>query len=278
MQRAMAAKDEVAAKRTPLLATFPKLAFPFLAIWPGLAVLAFVHLSAKGSIDTSYNMAIPYAMAHYYPSGLLGVGLVALIASFMSGQAGNVSAFNTIWTYDIYATYVKKDASDSHLMWMGRVATIAGTLIAVGTAYWVRSFSSILNYEQLILATINAPLFATVLLGMLWKRTTAWGAFVGLVSGTVVSLAIFFAQGTTAGSGLGDTYWRAWWAWLATAVITVGVSLVTKPKTDAELENLTWSLTRGGGPGTVERVWYKKPALLGTVALGIALALNIYFA
>lgn len=172
-----------AARRTPLLAAFPKIVFPFLAIWPGLAALTFVHLSANGPLTQSYNMAIPYAMAHFYPSGLLGVGLVALIASFMSGQAGNVSAFNTIWTYDIYKSYIRPQSSDKHLVWMGRLDTVAGTLIAVGTAYWVRSFSTIINYEQLIFSIINAPLLAAVLLGMFWKRTTAKGAFIGLSAG-----------------------------------------------------------------------------------------------
>ncbi len=281
MQRAMAARDEPAAKRTPLLAAFPKIVFPFLAIWPGLAALTFVHLSASGPLTQSYNMAIPDAMAHFYPSGLLGVGLVALIASFMSGQAGNVSAFNTIWTYDIYKSYIRPDSSDEHLVWMGRLATVAGTLIAVGTAYWVRSFSTIINYEQLIFSIINAPLLASVLLGMFWKRTTAKGAFVGLMAGNAGALAIFFIQGTSskAGAGLGDTYWRALISWGITMVVTVAVTLVTKPKPDSELENLTWSLTTPAprAPAS-ELVWYKRPALLGCVALAIALGLNIYYA
>src|SRR5689334_15738874 len=182
-----------AARRTPLIAAVPKMMFPFLVILPGIVALALtLHPSAgtapllprlaDGSYD--YNMALPLMMSRYYPSGLLGLGLTALLASFMSGMAGNVTAFNTVWTFDIYQSYIRPRGSDAHYLWMGRMATVFGVLVSMATAYAAMRFNNIMDMLQLVFSFVNAPLLATFLLGMFWKRTTGHGAFSGLVVGT----------------------------------------------------------------------------------------------
>src|SRR5438876_4919583 len=193
IQRAMAAKSMAAARRTPLVAAVPKMLFPFLVILPGLNAIALTYktggsgftLPKKPDGTFEYNMAIPMMLGHYFPSGMLGVGLTALMASFMSGMAGNVTAFNTVWTYDIYQSYIKRGASDDHYLWMGRMATIFGVLISVAAAYVATRFNNIMDMLQLVFAFVNAPLLATFLLGMFWRRTTGHGAFAGLISGTI---------------------------------------------------------------------------------------------
>jgi len=177
VQRALAAEDMAASQRTPLIAAFPKLLYGILAIFPGLIVLTIVPNLGQGGggLENSYNMAIPYAMANYFPTGMLGLGLTALLAAFMSGMAGNVTAFNTVWTYDIYRAYIRPDAPDRHYLNMGRIATVVGVLLSVGTAYIVLGFASIMDYVQLLHGLFLAPLFGTFLLGMFWRRTTAWG-------------------------------------------------------------------------------------------------------
>src|SRR6266571_6258862 len=192
VQRAMAAKSMSAARRTPLIAAIPKMFFPFLVILPGMIAIALTYgsgasgfaLPTKPDGSFNYDMAIPMMLAHYFPSGLLGVGLTALMASFMSGMAGNVTAFNTVWTYDIYQSYIKRGASDQHYLWMGRMSTVFGIAVSVGAAYVATRFNNIMDMLQLVFAFVNAPLFATFLLGMFWKRATGHGAFIGLLAGT----------------------------------------------------------------------------------------------
>src|SRR2546426_906998 len=195
VQRAMAADSMTAARRTPLIAGVPKALFPFLVIFPGMIAIALTTqpgasgfaLPAKPDGSYNYDLAIPTMLAHYFPPGLLGLGLTALMASFMSGMAGNVTAFNTVWTYDIYQSYIRRDASDAHYLWMGRAATVGGILLSVAAAYAATAFNNIMDFLQLVFAFVNAPLFATFLLGMFWRRATGHGAFSGLLAGTAAA-------------------------------------------------------------------------------------------
>ena len=189
VQRAMAANSMNAARRTPLIAAVPKMLFPILVILPGMIAIAlhtqsggtFLPVDAHGTPD--YNLTIPTMLAKYFPTGILGIGFTALMASFMSGMAGNVTAFNTVWTYDIYQSYIASDKSDAHYLWMGRMATVAGIFLSIAAAVFARQFNNIMDALQLVFGFVNAPLFATFLLGMFWKRATGHGAFWGLVSG-----------------------------------------------------------------------------------------------
>ena len=193
VQRAMAAKDMSAARRTPLIAAIPKMLFPALVILPGMIAIA-LHTAGSanfklppkdGGLD--YDLVVPTMLAYYFPTGMLGLGLTALMASFMSGMAGNVTAFNTVFTYDIYQSYIKRDGSDSHYLAVGRATTVVGILLSMGAAYAAAKFNNIMDVLQLVFAFVNAPLFATFLLGMFWKRATGHGAFIGLLSGTVAA-------------------------------------------------------------------------------------------
>src|SRR5436305_4396907 len=228
------------ARRTPLIAAIPKMFFPFLVILPGMIAIALTHQSGSSGFALpqkpdgtfNYDLAIPMMLMHYFPTGILGVGITALIASFMSGMAGNVTAFNTVWTYDIYQSYIKRGASDQHYLWMGRMSTIFGIAVSVAAAYVASRFNNIMDMLQLVFAFVNAPLFATFLLGMFWKRATGHGAFVGLLSGTVAAAihhgltlsagAIPGIKGAWLGSVLhrypsemAQNFWTAIWAWMA---------------------------------------------------------------
>lgn len=224
-------------------------------------------------------MAISFAMAHYFPSGILGLGLTALLASFTSGMAGNVTAFNTVWTYDIYRSYIRQDAPDRHYLWMGRVITVAGILLSVGTAYIASSFNSIMDYVQVLFSVVNAPLLATFLLGMFWRRTTPWGGFWGLIIGTLCSVALWimeqFLHLFSLGSSEGSSMWRALIAFCVCFAVTIAVSLFTQPKPDTELKGLVYSLTpKAEVPPTA---WYKRPLVLTGAAIVIFIVLNVIF-
>jgi SSS family solute:Na+ symporter len=273
VQRALAAEDLAASQRTPLIAAFPKLMYGILAIFPGLIILTIIpNLGTPDTPANSYNMAIPYAMAYYFPTGMLGVGLTALLAAFMSGMAGNVTAFNTVWTYDIYRPYINRDASDRHYLNVGRVATVVGVVLSIVTAYIVLGFASIIDYVQLLHGIFLAPLFGTFLLGMFWTRTTGWGGFAGLFTGTAVGVVLYLI---TLDSSVGASMTRAWWAWCACVAVTILVSLVTQPKPESELRGIAWGYTpKKEG---VEQAWYKKPIVLAVTVLLLTLALNIYF-
>jgi SSS family solute:Na+ symporter len=281
VQRALAAEDLAASQRTPLIAAFPKILYGILAIFPGLIALSvFPELGQSPGLENSYNMAIPYVMAYYLPTGMLGLGLTALLASFMSGMAGNVTAFNTVWTYDIYRAYIRPDEPDGHYVTVGRLATVVGVLLSIGTAYAVLAFESILDYLQLLHGIFLAPLFATFLLGMFWRRTTPWAGFAGLVAGTTGGLAlwVFELMGLISyGSPMAGNFWRAMWAWVICFGITIIVTLLTSrsQKTDEELEGLVWGLTEK--KEAAEPAWYKKPWVLGVAALAITFVLNIIF-
>ncbi|HEX2602093.1 MAG TPA: sodium:solute symporter family protein [Gemmatimonadaceae bacterium] len=321
VQRAMASENMAAARRTPLIAAIPKVFFPFLVILPGMIALAVdwhapgtggalaiaggqgivppkidpvtgaALLDQAGHVVLDYDLSVPMMLLRFFPSGMLGLGLTALMASFMSGMAGNVTAFNTVWTYDIYQSHIRKGASDEHYLWMGRAATVFGIALSIAAAYVAVSFNNILDLLQLVFAFVNAPLFATFALGMFWKRTTGHGAFIGLLAGTVaaaihhgISLAAGAVPGVKGGyfgahiiyrSELGQTFWTAIAAWVTCFVVTIVVSLMTRPRPDDELRGLVYSLTPKPSEGNV--VWYERPTVIAVIVLAIALALNIIF-
>ena len=276
VQRALAAKDMVAAKRTPLIAAIPKMFFPALVILPGLVALVVMPAEVKAD----YNSALPLMLARYYPTGILGLGLTALLASFMSGMAGNVTAFNTVWTYDIYASYIRPNQSDAHYLSMGRWATVVGVLISVGTAYIVMQFNNLMDYMQLLFSFFNAPLFATFMLGMFWRRATSWGAFWGLLAG-ILSAAGHYVLTTPRvgvlhyGSDMTANFYGAIVAWTVCFLVTILVSLVTRQKPAEELVGLVYSLTPKA-PEPVRR-WYARPSVFAVVVLLLAVLLNIWF-
>ena len=321
VQRAMASENMAAARRTPLIAAIPKVFFPFLVILPGMIALAVdwhspgaggslaiaggqgiippkidaatgvALLDQAGHVVLDYDLSVPMMLLRFFPSGMLGLGLTALLASFMSGMAGNVTAFNTVWTYDIYQSHIKKGASDEHYLWMGRAATVFGIALSIAAAYVANSFNNILDLLQLVFAFVNAPLFATFALGMFWKRTTGHAAFIGLLAGTTaaaihhgISLAAGSVPGVKGGyfgahlvyrSELGQTFWTAIAAWVTCFVVTIIVSLLTRPRPDEELRGLVYSLTPKPSEGNV--VWYERPTVIAGIVLAIALLLNIIF-
>jgi solute:Na+ symporter, SSS family len=291
VQRAMAANSMSAARRTPLIAAFPKMFLPFVVILPGIAALALAQMNTgyvlppKGD-SYDYDQALTTLMAQFYPSGMLGVGLTALMASFMSGMAGNVTAFNTVWTYDIYQSYIRKNAPDHHYLTVGRVTTIVGIALSIGTAYLAQLYNNIMDLLQLVFGFVNAPLFATFLLGMFWKRSTGHGAFTGLVSGTA---AAALTHGLTVAEGKGgwlgqvaqfpstmaQNFWIAICAWTTCFLITIAVSLMTRPKPESELHNLVYGITDiPHEPGVP---WYKRPGPLAIVVGIICILLNLIF-
>jgi SSS family solute:Na+ symporter len=300
VQRAMAANSMSAARRTPLIAAFPKMLFPFLVILPGMIAIALTtqaggsgfELPLKPDGTYNYDLSIPLMLGHYFPPGILGLGLTALMASFMSGMAGNVTAFNTVWTYDIYQAYIRKDASDHHYLMMGRLATVFGIALSVAAAYATTRFNNIMDMLQLVFAFVNAPLFATFLLGMFWKRTTGHGAFTGLVSGTLAA-AIHHGLTLPAGSHVGikggwlgtivntypsemaQNFWTAIFAWTSCFLVTLLVSLATRPRPDSELRGLVWSLTER--PNDEDTVWWARPATVAVFILIMLVGLNIVF-
>ncbi len=295
VQRAMIAKNMSAAQRTPIIAAIPKMFMPLIVVLPGVIAIALtksaldsgdyrIPIDATGGYD--YTMTLPTLIAHYYPSGLLGVGITALIASFMSGMAGNVTAFNAVFTYDIYQAYFFKNKSDKHYLNVGKLVTFFGILFSIGTAYIAASFNNINDFLQLVFSFVNGPLFATFLLGMFWKRTTGHGAFWGLVAGTLaaaITHGLTIAEGKGGwispiypiSSGMGQAFIVASFSWIANFFTTIAVSLVTKPKPDEELRGLVYSLTEKVY-GTEKR-WYLKPAPLGIILLVITIVLNIIF-
>ncbi len=297
VQRAMVARNMSDAQRTPVIAAFPKMLLPFVTILPGLVAITLTHLGGDFSIPLKadgrmdYDMTLPSMLIHFYPSGLLGVGLTALMASFMSGMAGNVTAFNTVWTYDIYQAYFCKEADDAHYLRVGKLATIFGILISIATAYVARSFNNIMDLLQLVFGFVNAPLFATFLLGMFWKRATGHGAFWGLMGGTAgaaLTHGLTVAEGKggwllASGalplhefrSGMGQAFAISILAWTVCFVLTIAISLFTKPKKDEEMRGLVYSLTEK--PKETEARWYLRPAALGTVVLVVTVALNFVF-
>jgi solute:Na+ symporter, SSS family len=292
VQRALSARDLRSARMTPILASFFKMAIPFIVIIGGLIALAlagdpssgFALLKDGGKVN--YDSALPMLIARYYPPGLIGLGVTALLAGFMAGQAGNISAFNTVWTYDIYQSVFNKKASPQHLLWMGRAATLVGIVISIGTAYWAKSFPSIMDYMQAIFSWVNAPLFATMLLGMFVKWITPNGAFWGLIAGMGSSFTMFLAvkfswidpriiTRSSVQSDMAANFWRAWWAWLICFAVTIVISFFTKKKPEEELVGLVKGLTREAVGEPVPLL--KRPGFWAVLSLIIFIALNICF-
>lgn len=292
VQRAFSAKDLRAARMTPLLASFFKMALPFIVILAGLIAIAlsndpnsgFKLLEDGGQVN--YDSALPLLIARYYPSGLVGLGITALLAGFMAGQAGNISAFNTVWTYDIYKSVLNKKASDAHLLWMGRVSTVVGVIISLGTAYWAKSFPSIMDYMQAIFSWVNAPLFATMLLGMfLWWITpngAFWGLVVGMLSSFFMWLGVKFhwfnesiITMSSVQSDMAANFWRAWWAWLICFGLTIVISLFTKKKPKEELVGLVKGLTEEKHDAHLPFI--KRPEFVAIISIVVLIVLNILF-
>jgi SSS family solute:Na+ symporter len=295
VQRAMIARNMGDAQRTPIIAAIPKMVMPLIVVLPGLIAITLMQpaLASKGySIPTTangeldYTMTLPSMIAHYYPTGILGVGITALIASFMSGMAGNVTAFNSVFTFDIYQSYFVKNKSDRHYLLVGKGITVVGILISIATAYIAKSFNNINDFLQLVFGFVNGPLFATFLLGMFWKRTTGHGAFWGLVAGTAAAAAThgltvaegkggWIAEWYTIKSGMGQAFIVAAVSWVFNFFTTIIVSLFTKPKPDEELKGLVYSLTEK--PKYHEQKWYLRVVPLGLLLIAITLLLNIIF-
>lgn len=292
VQRAMVTRNMRSAQNTPLIAAFPKMFMPFIVIIPGLIAAAMVAMHSGYTIpvneagETNYNMVLPSLLTEFYPSGILGVGITALLASFMSGMAGNVTAFNTVWTYDIYESYIKPGKSDKHYLNVGRMATLFGIVASIGTAYLAKGFDNIMDFLQLVFGFVNAPLFATFALGMFWKRSTGHGAFWGLVSGTLaagLTYNLTFAEGKGGSLGhllefnstMAQSFIVAIMAFLTCFVVTIIISLVTKPHKEDTLKGLVYSLTPKGHSAGLP--WYKKPVYLGILILFMTLILNLIF-
>ena len=240
----------------------------------------------------NYDLAIPNMLLRYFPTGILGLGLTALLASFMSGMAGNVTAFNTVWTYDIYQSYIRKNETDAHYLWMGRVATVGGILLSIGAAYTVTNFNNIMDALQMVFAFVNAPLFATFLAGMFWKRATGHAAFAGLLAGVLaglghIGLTLPMGEGVSVKGGwlgavhrypseMAQNFWTAIWAFVVCLIVTLVVSMLTKPREERELVGLVYSLTPK--PEEHNLPWWKRPVTLAVVVLAMAVALNLIFA
>ena len=292
VQRAMAARSMSAARRTPIIGAFPKMFIPFIIILPGIAAVALSKMGVgyalpmkNGGYD--YDQVITTLMAKFYPAGMLGVGLTGLMASFMSGMAGNVTAFNTVWTYDIYQSYIRKGAPDSHYLTVGRLTTVVGVLLSIGAAYLAQAYNNIMDLLQLVFGFVNAPLFATFLLGMFWKRSTGHGAFTGLISGTVAATmtwGLTMAEGKggifgvvhTFPSIMAQNFWIAIIAFSACLLVTLVVSLMTQPKKEVELEGLVYGLTKI--PHDPNAKWYEQPITLAVLVAIVLIILNIWFA
>ena len=291
VQRVLSAKDVRSAKIAPIIGSFFKMAVPLIVIVPGLlgrAVLPMHLVPASEAVagQFKYDDVLPLMLARYCGPGLLGLGITALVAGFMAGMAGNVSAFATVWTYDLYRPFLRKDAPDQHYVSMGRWCTIIGLIVSIGTAYLVMRFASMMDYVQALFGFFIAPLFGTVLLGMLWKRVTRAAGFWGLLAGVVSSVSMFtlmkldqrwvsvFALSPYA-KGLAQAMYQALWSCVTCVVVTVIVTLVTKPRPDEELRGLVYSLT--DVPQEQHTSLLQRPAIWGAIALAIFVVLQIIF-
>src|SRR5216110_836325 len=289
-ERKSFAKDLRSAKMAPIIGAGFKMLVPFIVILPGLLALAVLPVklsgeaAAVGSGGHSYNEVLPLMLARYCGPGLLGLGITALVAGFMAGMAGNVSAFATVWTYDLYRPFIRKDAPDAHYVSMGRWCTLIGLIISIGTAYLVMGFASMMDYVQALFGFFIAPLFGTVLLGMLWKRVSRAAGFGGLLAGTLSSVTMFtlmkwdhrwvgiFALSPKA-QGLAQDMYQALWACVTCVLVTVLVTLLTKPKPDHELKGLVYALTEVVHEEHTR--WFHRPVVWGAAALLVLVVLQI---
>ncbi len=298
VQRVLSANNLRAAKMAPVIGAAFKMAVPLIVILPGLIALGITdpathqpvyHLVpaevAKRTGEHAYDQVLPLMLIRYCGPGLLGLGITALVAGFMSGMAGNVSAFSTVWTYDLYGAYINKRASDQHYVSMGRWSTVVGMLISIGTAYLVARAASIMDYVQALFSFFIAPLFGTVILGMLWKRATKQGGFWGLLAGTASSIGMFVYTSTGGQAALAhialsrdaqpmaENMFRALWSWIICVVVTVVVSLMTAPRSDSELKGLVYGATVIPDEGAIS-LWHR-PAFWAAVVAVVFIGINI---
>jgi len=303
VQRVLSANNLRAAKMAPVIGAAFKMAVPLIVILPGLVCLGLMQdghpmfhlvgaeMAKNNPALHSYDQVLPLMLIRYCGPGLLGLGITALVAGFMSGMAGNVSAFSTVWTYDLYGAYMNKKASDQHYVLMGRISTVVGMLISIGTAYLVMNAASIMDYVQALFSFFIAPLYGTVILGMLWKRATSAGGFLGLLAGTASSIGMFFYTSTgdaahkavalshialsADAQPMAENMFRALWSWLICVFVTIAVSMVTKPKTDAELNGLVYGATVIPHDGSTT-IWTKPIFWAGVVSV-VFITLNVIF-
>jgi SSS family solute:Na+ symporter len=285
VQRTFSARDLRSAQMTPMIAAFFKMALPFVVVGAGLVALVLVQTHQISPLKKPDD-ALLVLLHHYYPAGLLGLGVTALLAGFMSGQAGNVSAFNTVFTYDLYRHYIVKNASDHHYVVVGKIMTIVGILISIMTAYWAMTMPSIMEYMQALFSIVNAPLFATILLGMFWRRINGTGAFWGLLVGMVTSAITFLlvryhilSPAVVAfnphASPMAVNFWRAIWVWIITFSLTIIISYMTPPPEEKRLQGLVYK--RSMMPNYKQLAWYKRPVIWAIIAFIILLVLNIIY-
>ncbi|GAA2265468.1 sodium:solute symporter [Streptomyces ruber] len=290
VQRSLAAKDLNAARRTPIIAAFPKMLLPLVTVVPGMAALLLIPQLGQDGGPT-YNDVIPELMQRYLPNGVLGIALTGLLAAFMAGMAANISGFNTVFTYDIWRPYVVKGRSDRYYLNAGRVATVAAIALSVGTAFIASNYSNIQNYLQMLFSFFNSPLFATFLLAMFWRRVTPWAGFWGMLSGTAAAAAAHFTAGHLAffypGGDMSAemnaqmaNFYGAGFAFVVDVIVTVAVTLFTRPKPESELRGLVWGLPDPDSPDAHEagrrQPWWRSPVVLGSVVLVCTLALSVW--
>jgi SSS family solute:Na+ symporter len=285
VQRALSAKNMSAARRTPLIGAYPKLIFPLMTVVPGLIALAVIPgLGSSTNANLQYNDAIPLLMGKYLPEGLLGLGITGLLAAFMAGVAANVTAFNTVVTYDLWQSYVRKERDPAYYIRVGRLATFGGLLISIGTAFIAKGNSNIMNYVQALFSIFNAPLFATFIIAMYWKRATPLAGGLSMIAGSTAAETLLLLGSNhviNIGSKIASTWYEACAAFAVDAIVLVVVSLVTKPRDREDLRGLVWGLKRPEQEGDSvvgDEAWFRQPLVLGIGALIIAAALDIIFA
>jgi len=286
VQRAMASNSMSAARRSPIIATYPKMFIPFVILVPGMIAAAsigdMIRLKSTGEGDITYNDAMLLMIRDILPNGLLGVAVAGLLASFMAGMAANISAFNTVFSYDIWQDYVVKDRPDHYYIVVGRIATVAAAILAIFTALIAAGYSNLMDYLQTLFGFFNAPLFATFILGMFWKRMTSTAGWAGLVAGTLSAVFVFILSevGVINLPGQGMPFVAASAAFVIDIVVSVPVTMVTTPKPVTELAGLVYSETPRevfGDPQSAGKTWYYRPVPLAAVALTLTIILNVVF-
>jgi SSS family solute:Na+ symporter len=278
VQRGLSARNTNAARLTPIIAAYPKLVIPAVTVIPGMVALVLFPTLGKAN---DYNDAIPLLMNDLLPSGVLGIALTGLIASFMAGMAANVSGFNTVFTYDLWKANVAKDRPDAYYIKVGRWVTVAGVAGGIGTAFIAAGFSNIMNYMQSLFAFFNAPLFATFIVGLFWRRMTPWAGFWGLLAGTLSAMAsyvLYKAGVLDFGTDLNASFWGAGIAFVVDVAVSVAVTFVTTPKPAAELAGLVRGIKAedlADDSIAGDKAWYRSPVVLGAGALALGAALYL---